>query len=314
MAPWVYAMLDSTVAILFGLMLWHAARRGSRPVLELLTAALFGILLEWSDIMLFKTYSYSTGFYLNIGPVPICIGLCWAMLIYSAMLYSDQLGLPAAVAPFADALWAIMLDLSFDAVAIRMGFWTWTIPMSDGYFGVPAANFHAWLYVALGFSVWTRWVRGRRRGQIGLQLLSPLAAFALLLGGIYWLDAIKALLYPPSTRDQGMLVFVLTVAVFAGIVIAAIWRRGLAPRLGVDVIPTLTRWLMHGYFALWLLAWTLAPQLLPAGMDAPPFLLWVAVALIGLELALLVPILPWPALRARHWQRVLRVQPVLRKE
>ena len=59
----------------------------------------------------------------------------------------------------ADAVWAILLDLALDAVAIRLGLWTWTIRADEGWFGVPWGNFFAWLMVAFWFAFFTRIVR-----------------------------------------------------------------------------------------------------------------------------------------------------------
>src|SRR3954462_14647724 len=184
----VYLGLELGTIGLFALTVWHAYRRGWSFVLELLSAAIFGLLLEWGDILLIGTYTYSSHFFFALGPVPILIALCWAMIIYGAMLYSDQLGLPVWAAPFADALWAIVLDLAFDAIAIRLRFWTWHIPLTDGFFGVPAGNFDAWLYVALGFSAWTRFVRGRSSRRPGLQLIAPVPAYMVLIAGILFFD------------------------------------------------------------------------------------------------------------------------------
>src|SRR5216684_3997971 len=47
------------------------------------------------------------------------------------------------------------------ALAIRQGLWHWNIPLHAGFFGVPAGNYYGWLFVAFGFSAWTRWVRVR---------------------------------------------------------------------------------------------------------------------------------------------------------
>ncbi len=289
-----YLFLELSTVVLFGLLVWHAARRGRQPLIELLSAAVYGVLLEWGDILLFGTYTYSQGFFLALGPVPIVIGLCWAMLIYGAMAYSDQLGLPGWAAPFADALWAILLDLAFDAVAIRLQFWTWTIPLDSGFYGVPAANFHAWLYVALGFSAWTRWVRSRGRSSVWLQSIAPLVAYVPLIGAILFFDLV--LLAYPSQQDggSGMLIFAVTLAVFAAITASVVWR-GIQPRRGIDVLPTLARWAMHGYFGIWLLIWLLFPQTRLPGMDAPIMLLVVAIIAIIAEALMLVPVLLAPA-------------------
>jgi hypothetical protein len=289
-----YLFLETSTVVLFGLLLWHAWRRGTPYGVELLSAAVYGILLEWGDILLFGTYTYSQDFSLAIGPVPIIIGLCWAMLIYGAMAYSDQIGLPPWAAPFADALWAILLDLAFDAVAIRLEFWTWTIPLDAGFYGVPAANFHAWLYVALGFSAWTRWVRSRARNRAALQWTAPLAAYVPLVAAILLFDFILLVAYPPSTDGgRGMLIFATTLVLFALIVGSAVWR-GVRPRRGVDLAPTLARWAMHGYFGGWLVLWLVFPQTRLPGMDAPPMLLLVSALALVAEAIMLVPVLVAP--------------------
>jgi hypothetical protein len=223
-----YAFLEASTLILFGLTIWHAWRRGRGPLLELSMASLYGILLEWGNILIFRTYHYSPLFLLAIGPVPIVIGLCWGMLIYGAMAYSDQLGLPTWAAPWADTLWAILLDLAFDAVAIRLQLWTWTVPMSAGYFGVPADNFWAWIWVALSFSAYVRWVRGRRPGALHtvLQMFSPVAAFAGLLLGIGVFNVLVGVFYRERfVPGDGLLLFAGLLLMCAAITIPAVWRR-----------------------------------------------------------------------------------------
>ncbi len=41
------------------------------------------------------------------------------------MRLTDALGVRRRYAPFVDSVLAISLDLAFDAIAIRMGLWTW---------------------------------------------------------------------------------------------------------------------------------------------------------------------------------------------
>ena len=290
-----YLVLELGTLVLFGLTIWHASRRGRAAVLELMTAAVFGILLEWGDILLFGTYTYSPRFILAIGPVPIIIGLCWAMLIYGAMHYSDMLGLPVRLAPFADAIWVIVLDLALDAVAIRLNLWTWNIALSEGFFGVPAGNFHAWLYVALGFSAMTRLARARPARRTLLQMLAPLSAFAILIAGILFFDLLVYAFYPPQAQgDQGMPIFAATLAIFALVTGYAVLRSRRAERArytAIDSIPVLARWAMHLYFGAWLILWLVWPASRLPGMDLPPALLWVAAVMLGAEMLLLAPLL-----------------------
>ncbi len=291
MSLFSYAILEASTLVLFGFTIWHAWRRGRGPLLELSMASLYGILLEWGDILIFRTYHYSPLFLLALGPVPIVIGLCWGMLIYGAMAYSDQLGLPRWAAPWADALWAILLDLAFDAVAIRLQLWTWTIPISAGYFGVPADNFWAWIWVALSFSAYVRWVRTRRTNTVQTMLLflSPVAAFAGLLFGIGVFNLLVALF--PRDRfvpGDGLLLFVGLLLVCAAITTVAVWRRRNHIQHGIDLIPTAVRWAMHGYFLLWALFLFIRPDQRLPGMDMPLFLVIAALLLAGGEITLVL--------------------------
>lgn len=307
MSSLAYLGLEIGTLALFVLTMWHAWRRGRMPLVELLTAAFYGVLLEWANILLFRTYHYSDDFWVAIGPVPITIGLCWGMIIYSAMAYSDQLGLPRTIAPFADAVWAIVLDLAFDAVAIRLKLWTWTIPMSAGYFGVPADNFFAWLFVALTFSAYTRWVRRRQIGvQTGLQVFAPLVAFSGLWLSIKFFGVLAAIVYRGQMAPGGgMPIFLITLALCAGIVGWWMARFGVRAQRGVDLIPTLTRWAMHGYFLGWAMLLALIPALRLPGMDMPVMLIVVALVLLMIEVVMLVPLLH----PTQRWLRQIRVAP-----
>src|SRR6266704_834612 len=51
-------------------------------------------------------------------------------------------------------LLALTIDLSMDAIAIRLGFWTWR--QAGPWFGVPLGNFYAWFIVVFGFSLLLR--------------------------------------------------------------------------------------------------------------------------------------------------------------
>jgi hypothetical protein len=56
-------------------------------------------------------------------------------------------------APFLITLVALSYDLAMDAVAIRLGFWSWRIPLNQEWFGVPYDNFFGWLAVVWIFAL-----------------------------------------------------------------------------------------------------------------------------------------------------------------
>ena len=160
----VFLFLEVAATVLFVGAAGAALRRGRLPFLELISAAAFGLLLEEGDQLIFQTYHYSSDWVLVLDRAPLIIGLTWALLIAGAMRITDALGVRRWTAPFVDAVLVIMLDLAFDAVAIRIGMWTWVgVAPDQGWFGVPAGNFYAWLFVTLGFSLLTRWLRDAAR-------------------------------------------------------------------------------------------------------------------------------------------------------
>lgn len=221
----LYLLLELAVAISFVLAAGAALRRGRLPFYELLSAAVFGILLEEGDQLIFQSYHYSADWLAVIDRAPVAIGLTWALILAGAMRITDALGVRRRYAPFVDAVLAISLDLAFDAIAIRMGLWTWRgIGPDQAWFGVPAGNFYAWLFVALGFSLMSRWLRdavARRTAREWLQLLVPIPAYVILIVGLVPFIILQPLLEPG--HGHGLGIFAVTLAIFAGIAAYGVW-------------------------------------------------------------------------------------------
>jgi hypothetical protein len=282
----VYLALEIGATLFFIGAAWAALRRGRLPFLELVSAATFGILLEEGDQLIFETYHYSPDWVLVIDRAPVVIGLTWALIIAGAMRLTDALGVRRRYAPFVDAVLAISLDLAFDAVAIRMGLWTWVdIGPTDGWFGVPAGNFYAWLFVTLGFSLVTRWLRDaatRWPAREWLQTAVPLPAFGLLLAGLLPFIWIKPLF--DTAPGGGLWLFALTLAAFSAIAAWGVWGPDrIAPDGQGTAILDLrlafaTRLAIHLFFLGGLLYLGLAAEL--------PLLLIVSVVLLAAELPL----------------------------
>lgn len=286
----VYLLLEIGATALFVVAAWLAIRRGRLPFLELVSAATFGLLLEQGNQIIFETYEYSTEFALAIDRAPVVIGLTWALIIAGAMRITDALGVRRRYAPVVDSVLAIMLDLAFDAVAIRMGLWTWRdISLEQGWFGVPAGNFYAWLFVTLAFSLVSRWLREASRDRPMLewaQLLVPIPAFALLLIGLVPFTILQPMLEPGA--GEGLGIFAIFLAAFVALSAWAMWGpdRG-RPNGAADAIIDLrlafaSRLAIHLVFLGALLWLGLA--------TTEPILLVVAVALLAAEfpLAMLV--------------------------
>jgi hypothetical protein len=279
----VYLGLEIGATLFFIGAAWAALRRGRLPFLELVSAAAFGILLEEGDQLLFETYHYSPDWVLAIDRAPVVIGLTWALIIAGAMRITDALGVRRRYAPFVDGVLAISLDLAFDAIAIRMGLWTWRdIGPADGWFGVPAGNFYAWLFVTLGFSLVSRWIRDasrQRPAREWWQLLAPLPAYAILLVGLLPFIALKPL--TDSAPGGGLHLFAITFIAFCAVAGWGVWGpdRGTPDGQGTAILDLrlafVTRVAIHLFFLGGLLWLGLATQL--------PLLLVVALLLLAVE-------------------------------
>ena len=173
-------------------------QRNTHRVFEIISCAVFGIILEVGDIYLGKAYSYNPEFLVKIAGVPLVIGLGWAVIVYCAMLLSDQYHIPWQLRPFMDALTAIILDLAIDTVAIRLAFWKWSIPLDQEFYGVPIENLIGWVMVVLAFSFVIRFIRTlnvKRTWTKVLMVLSPVIAYLLLIAGMFVNDIIILLPY-----------------------------------------------------------------------------------------------------------------------
>lgn len=170
---WIFRLAECGVIALFLACVGHAGRLAKRRtgdsdgdnvssrqgVSVLLSAALFAWLFEDLNVLQATgrgAYSYNSRF-VFLDQVPLFIVLAWAVILWTAMRLTDTLPLrlPARIA--ADATLAVLLDLSFDATAIRHFFWWWHgVGFDEAWFGVPAGNFFGWLLVSLSFSGLTR--------------------------------------------------------------------------------------------------------------------------------------------------------------
>jgi hypothetical protein len=287
----LYLLLEVSASLFFIGAAIAALRRGRLPFLELISAAAFGILLEEGDQLVFETYHYSSDWILAIDRAPVVIGLTWALIIAGAMRLTDALGVRRRYAPFVDAVLAITLDLAFDAIAIRMGLWTWRgIGPTDGWFGVPAGNFYAWLFVTLAFSAMTRWLRdiaARRPAFEWLQLAVPIPAWLLLLIGLMPFSILRPMV--DAHPGGGLWLFGIAMAAFVAISAWGVWGPDrVAPDGARMAILELrlalgTRVAIHGFFLVSLVLIGAAFQV--------PMLLIAALILLAAE---------WPLGRLVH--------------
>jgi len=162
-------------------------KRNSMRVFEIISCAFFGMILEIGNTYIAHTYYYNNLFLVKIVNVPLAIGLWWAVIIYCSMLLSDQYNIPWRFRPAMDALIAVIIDIAMDAIAIRLGFWYWSIPLTQEWYGVPYENLVGWILVTLSFSYLIRFIRTLNYKRVFtkiIMILSPILSYIGLLFGL----------------------------------------------------------------------------------------------------------------------------------
>jgi uncharacterized membrane protein len=194
----VFLSAEIGIIALFGACAWSAARQrptdGGLSLCRLVSAALFAALFEDLNVRQLSgrgSYFYHEAFLFDVDRVPLFIILAWAVILWGAMRLSDAAPLRERARVGADAVLAVLLDLGFDATAIRHEFWTWRgFAFDEAWFGVPAGNFFGWLWVSLAFSALSRGAaRLPKRNYVQLLVVPPLGflLYRLLEGSTNWL-------------------------------------------------------------------------------------------------------------------------------
>src|SRR3990172_9185327 len=88
-----FILFELVIYIQFALCLHHAWKQGTANLLKLFAGILFGVTLELATIRQLQAYEYGQ-FLIMVLDVPLCIGIAWSCIIYSAMEFSDASNLP----------------------------------------------------------------------------------------------------------------------------------------------------------------------------------------------------------------------------
>jgi uncharacterized membrane protein len=188
-----FILFELIIYLQFALCLRHALKHGTANLLKLFTGTAFGVILEIATIRQLNAYQYGQ-FLVMVLDVPLCIGMAWSCIIYSAMEFSDGSSLPYWTRPILDGLLALNVDLALDTIAIRFGFWDWGQGLKFQYFGVPYANFWAWFWVVAFFSLGYR-LLSHRADWVGTWL-SPFLGLILGLIGVLGTNALITFVIP----------------------------------------------------------------------------------------------------------------------
>jgi uncharacterized membrane protein len=264
-----FILFELVIYLQLALCLRHARKHGPANLLRLLAGILFGLILELATIRQLNAYEYGR-FLFMVWDVPLCIGVAWSCILYSAMEFSNGSSLPYWARPILDSLLALNIDLALDAVAIRLRFWDWGQGLEFQYFGVPYPNFWGWFWVVTSFSFGYR-LLGHRKDWMGTWI-SPLMAMIIGLAGVLGTNALNAFIIP--FEYHGLVVAITLTLAFVIIV-------ALRPRFYQGSLPSLVFWvpfLTHLYL--------LSAGLVSGVILDPPVLLLMGLGMSAIALYL----------------------------
>lgn len=245
---WCFPFIEASVFVLFVLCLLHAVKHDRSGMIYLLGGTAFGLLLEYFEVV---TDSYTYGnFHVMLGraphDLPLWVGVAWGIIMYTARLLSDHLGLPLFAAAALDTLLALNIDVSIDVVAYRLHMWHWywkepSRALTGDWFGIPYGNFVGWATVIFCYSAFSRIFERRltRRTSARTGKASLVAALAVL-ASLAVLISTEILLFPILSKigiTSGIRLSCILGALIAAV--ALVWSRR---RTSIERLPSVAVW------------------------------------------------------------------------
>jgi hypothetical protein len=282
--PVSFALFELFTYVLLCLCVWHALHLGAlrrARLIELGIGVLYGLTLEALTLLQFHAYRYGH-FLIMFGPVPLTIGVSWGIILYSAVAFADTFALPAWAAPALVGLLGLNIDLSMDAVAIRLQMWQWIgVAYDQQWFGVPYGNFFAWFIVLSSSSAlfWLARPLTARPGWRGL-----LAGLGALLGSVVILTLLDEL--EVQYVRHGGIIWLPVALIVAGAMIVVIWgmraKRSSTRSPAVEtrafaLVPAIVPFYFHVLFLTMLFVTGTAARL--------PALVVISLAMLAVSLA-----------------------------
>lgn len=146
---------------------------------------LFGMILENGGIILGVFSEPGFLLYLPGLPAPLATTLGWVNVLYCAFFALERVLPP--LSPVGRGLVCsgigLCLDVPFDPVATRLGWWVWEASLDAAVWGVPVINFAAWFWALFPYGAAYYLARGDGGRGEGKRLGWFVAGFPVILCG-----------------------------------------------------------------------------------------------------------------------------------
>ena len=201
-APWILIFEIPTMLLFLFAVALLIKNKDYRRLSNLMTAAVFGITLEYLNMALHAGYQYHSAFLIQVGAapnnVPITIGLAWGTLLLTVQEISRRLKFPLLVRLLFEAAFVVSTDIVMDVVVIRLegGFWTWFGIETDmaitntSFLGVSWMNYTGWFFVIFFVSLFLHLINRKIKTDswkwhILKILIIPIISYAALYGALF---------------------------------------------------------------------------------------------------------------------------------
>ena len=164
---------------------------------------IFGVILENGGIAFgfFREEGYCL--YLPGLRAPVATMLGWTNVLYCCFFAVEKIlpPLPPVLMGLACTVIGLSMDLPFDPVATRLGWWVWNEMLRMSMWGVPVINFVAWFWALFPYAWCYEWMK--RYGGVGER--KKLAFFSVLVPVILVIELAGVLLSLVAFGDKGAL-------------------------------------------------------------------------------------------------------------
>jgi uncharacterized membrane protein len=308
---YAYPIVEIGAYLLFILCFIHAAKKGVGDVAYLVGGMLFGLLLEYVNVVNNLGYVYGR-FTIMFGTapkdIPLCIGVGWGMIMYTARLFSDSLKMNLWASVALDTLLAISIDLSMDTVAYRLHMWHWNWagtgldPLKADWFGIPYGNFFGWVCVVFFYAsasrLFQKWFASGSRNAAVFSALAPLLAIIvsqiLLYVTLVYINGFLKQQFGITSRHR----FISALIMLSVLLIGGL-RKSKIQFVPLPYISWLVPAFFHTYFFIFLFTQNFYKE----------HILMVVVPVVLMMISIVLHLLPLVKSRKKESDRIVSEQP-----